>query len=401
MNGVSFVAVDIITLAFARGIMQMVLGGLLLYLGTRQTNDQAAKWWALGFFINGVSLMVFSLNLPESWELGRNVLNHLSLSASAVFFLLGFWRFGQQPTQTWLLMLLMAFPLVSIVAWEVVWPNARYRVLCTATGYVVFLLALQHSLSQPVRAEVARIYRRLRLVVLIYLLIFVWSYASIAELLPTSARQSLDYHRAIFSISSLLFMLAMAVGCLALKFGLLAARNSDLAMRDWLTNLLNRRGFFMAMAELNNNPDHETRVISLMAIDIDHFKRINDSVGHAAGDRVLQHFAELLNGHAAENRLISRMGGEEFLVTVFDVPASAVTALAEEIRAQAEMARVAIDNQQTTAFTVSIGVYQMADDESIERALAQADQALYAAKHRGRNQVAVNINESNRKGTHE
>jgi len=226
MSGL-FSPVDIITLAFARGVMQMVLGGLLLYLGSRQTNDEAAKWWALGFVVIGLSLFSFTLNFSEPWQMVVNSVNHLSLGASSVFFMVGFWRFAKQPVMPWLLVLLMAFPLTSILSWELWWPNARYRVLCTASGYVLFLLALQQTLTQPVRAEVARIYRRLRYVVVIYLLIYVWSYASIAELLPTSARQSLDYHRAVFSIASLLFMLAMAVGCLALKFGILAARNSD------------------------------------------------------------------------------------------------------------------------------------------------------------------------------
>ena len=67
---------------------------------------------------------------------------------------------------------------------------------------------------------------------------------NIAELLPTSARLAAGYHRTLFSVVSLLFMLSLAVACLALQFALLAARNADLAMVDWLTGLLNRRGFF-------------------------------------------------------------------------------------------------------------------------------------------------------------
>src|SRR5690606_13273514 len=120
------------------------------------------------------------------------------------------------------------------------------------------------------------------------------SYASIIEVLPTTARQSLDYHRAIFSVASLLFMLTLAVGCLSLKFATLAARNSDLAMRDWLTGLLNRRGFFSAIESVNQAAKDNRSSASLLAIDIDHFKKINDLQGHAAGDHVLQHFADML-----------------------------------------------------------------------------------------------------------
>ena len=369
--------------------MQMMLGGLLLYLGSRHLNDKEAKWWALGFVVNGLSLFVFALNTPESWELPRNMLNHLALGASSVFFLIGFWKFGQQPIRIWLLVLLMAFPLTSIIAWEVLWPNARFRVLCTATGYVVFLLALQQALTSPVRSEYARTYQRLRWVVIIYLLVYVWSYVSIAEILPTSARQSLDYHRAIFSLSSLLFMLTLAVGCLALKFASLAARNSDLAMRDWLTDLLNRRGYFAAVESQPTSHRGSHNSSYLLAIDIDHFKNINDAEGHAAGDQVLQQFAQLLKTFEGSDRIVSRMGGEEFLVTLFNSTEADALQLAEDIRQQAEKNEVRLPQQKTIRYTISIGVHQVSQPEKIEQALAQADEALYTAKRNGRNQVVL------------
>ena len=317
------------------------------------------------------------------------MLNHLALGASSVFFLIGFWKFGQQPIRIWLLVLLMAFPLTSIIAWEVLWPNARFRVLCTATGYVVFLLALQQALTSPVRSEYARTYQRLRWVVIIYLLVYVWSYVSIAEILPTSARQSLDYHRAIFSLSSLLFMLTLAVGCLALKFASLAARNSDLAMRDWLTDLLNRRGYFAAVESQPTSHRGSHNSSYLLAIDIDHFKNINDAEGHAAGDQVLQQFAQLLKTFEGSDRIVSRMGGEEFLVTLFNSTEADALQLAEDIRQQAEKNEVRLPQQKTIRYTISIGVHQVSQPEKIEQALAQADEALYTAKRNGRNQVVL------------
>jgi diguanylate cyclase (GGDEF)-like protein len=229
----------------------------------------------------------------------------------------------------------------------------------------------------------------LRLIVIIYLLIYVWSYASIIELLPTSARQSLDYHRAIFSLSSLLFMLILAVGCLALKFASLAALNSDMAMRDWLTNLLNRRGFFAAIKEALADAKGRKQTIHLLAIDIDDFKQINDTEGHDAGDQVLQNFAGLLKRIGGENRIIARMGGEEFLITLFGASQAEALKLAEVIRHQTATKVVALPGQKSINFTISIGVHQLAPQEHIEQALTQADEALYKAKRNGRNQVAV------------
>ncbi|MCX7545589.1 GGDEF domain-containing protein [Marinicella gelatinilytica] len=391
MNGISILTVDIVTMAFTRGIMQMMLGGLLLYLGSGRLNDRAAIWWALGFLLNGVSLFAFSIDVPEAWELFRNTLNHLSIGAASIFFLMGFWQFSNQPIKPWLLILLMVFPLTSIIAWEILWPNARYRVLCTVLGQVVYLIALQQALAAPLRTELARIFRRLRYAVIIYLVIFIWSYASLIEILPTTARQSLDYHRSIFTIASLLFMLTLAVGCLVLKFASLAARNSDLAMRDWLTGLLNRRGFFNQI-ESGNQANKDSSAISLLAIDIDHFKKINDLEGHAAGDLVLKRFAALLKSFDNDNRLIARMGGEEFLVTLYDSSEAEALALAEDIRRQVEQSKVLLSNQKTIQFTISIGVYQLGQHEKIEQGLTQADEALYKAKRQGRNQVVIGKN---------
>jgi diguanylate cyclase (GGDEF)-like protein len=376
-------------MAFTRGIMQMVLGGLLLYLGSRHRDNRAAIWWALGFFANGVSLFAFSIEIPEAWELTRNAINHLTLGAGSVFFLVGFWQFSRQPIKPWLLILLMIFPLISIFAWEIIWPNARYRVLFTATGQVVYLIALQQALSKPFRTEMARIYRRLRYVVILYIVIFVWSYASIADILPTTARQSLAYHRSIFSIASLLFMLTLAVGCLALKFASLAARNSDLAMRDWLTGLLNQRGFFDAVESKYQAARVNNSSICLLAIDIDHFKKINDKEGHAAGDQVLQQFAERLKTFDNDNRLIARMGGEEFLVTLFDASQVEALAVAEDLRQQVEQSQVSLTKDKAIGFTISIGVYAMSRQDTIEQALVQADEALYSAKRKGRNRVIL------------
>ncbi|MFV0542568.1 MAG: diguanylate cyclase [Marinicella pacifica] len=393
MNGITLLTVDIVTIAFARAIMQMMLGGLLLYMGIRQFNQGAARWWALGFFVNGLSLFAFSFDVPEAWSIVRNTFNHLSMGVASVFFLMGFWRFGQQPINSWLLIVLMAFPLTSIIAWELLWPNARFRVLCTASGQVLYFIALQQILAQPFRIEYARIYRRLRYVVVIYIIIFVLAYASIAQLLPTTAVTSLDYHRSVFSIASLLFMLTLAVGCLALKFTSLAIRNADLAMHDWLTGLLNRRGFFHEIESNQQVKGGDRKITALLAIDIDRFKKINDAQGHAAGDQVLQYVSERLKLYDSENRIIARMGGEEFLITLFDTSQEDAIKLAEELRQQFAQNRVALSNQQSVRLTISIGVHEVSQQEHIEQSLAHADEALYAAKRQGRNRVILSKTE--------
>ena len=197
--------VDIPTLALSRALMQVMLAGLLVYVGGRHEHASGARLWAAGFLLNGLSLFLFSISAQGIWDTVCVVGNHLLLGAGSACLLLGFWTFGRQRTQTWLAMLVVAIPLTALLAFEVAWPNARLRVLTSAFGQVVFLLALHASLRRPPRHEIEHIYRRLRVLTLVYAAVLVWSYAAIADLLPTSARVDPGYHRALFSVASLLF----------------------------------------------------------------------------------------------------------------------------------------------------------------------------------------------------
>jgi diguanylate cyclase (GGDEF)-like protein len=381
--------IDIPTLALSRGMVQLMMGGLLLYLGRRDESAGGVTFWAIGFLLNGVSLFVFPIQIPPVWEQPRTVINHLALGASTVFFLLGFWNFGGQKRRVWILALLMIIPFASLLAWEILWPNARLRILCTASGQVLFLLALQQSLRFAPRNELGQIYRRLRIVVIAYLAVVVWSYASIADLLPTTAHLDLGYHRSLFSVASLLFMLSLAVGCLALQFGSIAARNGDLAMTDWQTGLLNRRGFFEAIGRIESARTDGNNPASVIALDIDHFKAINDRHGHALGDRVLQAVGKHLRELTEADQLVSRTGGEEFCIVLPQRPQAIAGMLAETIRSRCAETTVATEDGQMVRFTMSAGVCEGGPSQSLERILIAADRALYEAKRSGRNRVVL------------
>ncbi len=385
------VPIDIQTLALSRGLMQLMLAGLLVYVAGGQEHDRGARLWAAGFLLNGASLFLFSLRTEGVWLSAVAIGNHMTLGAASACFLLGFWAFGGQRARPWLAALMIAIPAAGLLAWEIAWPNARMRVLTTAFGQAVFLLALQASLRHPPRHEIERIYRGLRVLVLVYAAILVWSYATIAGLLPTSPRIDLGYHRVQFSVASLLFMLSLAVACLALQFALLAARNEDLAMVDWLTGLLNRRGFFRAAEHADGWRSRVDGVGSVIVLDIDHFKRINDAHGHAAGDRVLQAFGDRLQELAAPSDLVARMGGEEFCIAMPGARLEQAVARAEAILAHCRNLSVPAADGRTIRFTVSAGVCEATPTQSLDDALAHADIAMYAAKRDGRDRTVASV----------
>jgi diguanylate cyclase (GGDEF)-like protein len=154
---------------------------------------------------------------------------------------------------------------------------------------------------------------------------------------------------------------------------------------DSLTNLLNRRAFQEA-AELRLADPHMAP-ISVLIGDIDHFKRINDSWGHDCGDRVLQAVARTLQQHVRNDDLVSRFGGEEFVLLLMRTTPQEAERVAQRIRAQLSADGYVLAAGQRV--TISFGIAPVAANTALTEALTRADGLLYAAKQAGRDRVHV------------
>jgi diguanylate cyclase (GGDEF)-like protein/PAS domain S-box-containing protein len=162
-----------------------------------------------------------------------------------------------------------------------------------------------------------------------------------------------------------------------------------LAHHDGLTGLYNWRAFYEYAGQMLKTAHRRQENATLLMLDLDHFKQINDRFGHAEGDRVLQAVAATLKATARENDIVARHGGEEFVVAALGLNEAESQVAAERLRA----AVAAIENMKT-GVTTSIGIATLTPKTQKHEAarvlaelLDQADQALYAAKHNGRNQV--------------
>ncbi|NTA38226.1 GGDEF domain-containing protein [Agrobacterium salinitolerans] len=179
------------------------------------------------------------------------------------------------------------------------------------------------------------------------------------------------------------FLLALSV--LASQISVTVDRHQHAAEHDPLTDVLNRRGFDRRVPDFRNDtPDG-----AIIACDIDHFKRINDVYGHAAGDIVLIGLADLLRRNAPEDALVARFGGEEFVVFLPGQTAAAAGQLANGMRTG--LSSLDWRNRGVTSqITASFGVSAVArGDHSIHDAIKRADDSLYAAKRGGRDQVVL------------
>ncbi|MCG9597885.1 GGDEF domain-containing protein [Vibrio sp. Isolate25] len=162
-----------------------------------------------------------------------------------------------------------------------------------------------------------------------------------------------------------------------------------LSETDELTGIFNRRAFLEALeSELTSSKDTQHGLSCLM-IDIDHFKEINDQVGHLSGDEVITHVAKICQQQIRGSDYIGRLGGEEFGVVLSNINAIKAYDIAERIRQSIESTPCHVD-EHIIHPTVSIGIAESTPDiQSVKQLLIQADKAMYYSKQTGRNQVTL------------
>jgi len=166
------------------------------------------------------------------------------------------------------------------------------------------------------------------------------------------------------------------------------------AMHDPLTGVFNRRAILARLSQELSRARREDGRLSVGMCDLDHYKNINDTLGHQAGDEVLVAFTRCIQVHLRDYDCLGRYGGDEFLVIAIGVRGQAIESLYERLRARVAATEI-ITNAGKVSITVSIGVAQGTGQSTAEALISAADAALYRAKAEGRNQVAHAIQDPN------
>lgn len=160
----------------------------------------------------------------------------------------------------------------------------------------------------------------------------------------------------------------------------------QVAHQDYLTGALNRRGMDEAIEREFNRADRHNTALCIAMLDIDHFKKLNDTLGHATGDEALTHLVKVLKDVLRTTDVLARYGGEEFIIILPDTPQD--EAVKVITRVQRELTKnFFMYNNERVLITFSAGVAERALNEAPEALIPRADAALYKAKHSGRNQV--------------
>lgn len=202
---------------------------------------------------------------------------------------------------------------------------------------------------------------------------------TVAALVPELVG-TLDNHATTTVLITIVVMSAFAFA-----FALITNRQREQliqqATKDPLTGAGNRRGLASKLDDVVNSHRRNATMASMLLLDLDHFKAVNDVHGHAVGDQILQHITEIINLRIRVTDSLYRIGGEEFVVVLEGQNLERATHLSEQLRTLVEANELAPDQ----SVTISLGVAELRGDESANDWMHRADGALYQAKHSGRN----------------
>ncbi|WP_238121263.1 MULTISPECIES: GGDEF domain-containing protein [unclassified Xanthobacter] len=187
----------------------------------------------------------------------------------------------------------------------------------------------------------------------------------------------------VSQVSSGILLVATGLVLLIKALQQVIRESEAVAETDPLTAVANRRGFTLRAERLLTEAREHGRPAAVLMLDLDHFKAVNDTFGHAAGDAALRAFGALLRRSVPQSALVARLGGEEFVVLLDRTPMDAALLHAEALR----LATLDCAEPGLPALSVSIGVAALPVPYDLSRALERADRALYAAKRAGRNCV--------------
>lgn len=344
--------------------------------------------FALGNLLLGLAYVLQLLGGPASGGT-LNLINHTLTLCAPVAYFLGAMRFFDRPIQVWrpLLVLAGAYTTLQVVVQSTLGAEARHALLAGSCALLFLAMAAAavhagRTLARDLRVE---------------MLVFAVLIGGICVLNAAKFMMILDGGLAALDMNSrfqktfYIYMSFLGTLLPPCAVWLVLRRLTDelrtMAALDPLTQLLNRRG-------LMDGLDRHFRARAfgpayLLLLDIDHFKRINDTYGHTVGDLVLCHVAEVLKATARRGDLTCRLGGEEFVVIALNTDRVGAMQLAERARAAIEQSEVpGLSLNEPIRCTATLGVSDgFTSAQAFDKSMQQADAALYQGKVSGRNRV--------------
>ncbi|MCX5464584.1 GGDEF domain-containing protein [Alcaligenes parafaecalis] len=359
-----------------------LLGIAMIYCWSRLRDHRYLLWIASGYISTAIPMGIHSL-MPNG------LLARWTLPLSAMY-LFGVWalshgvalRFGGRahPRLAWAIMfitlgLLFYFSQIDDDLW------LRLQILNWGLALLVALPVKSILSSRARTIPLATLLRASYLTALLYAFVRV---SALATLIPRELQPELTRSGfwLVMLATNMFISIWVALAILTSTAMSIVQTLDHERSRDPLTRLLNRRAFFEQVKKRLELYGHSGWAV--MTCDLDHFKMVNDTWGHAAGDRALKEFGALLARTVRQDDLAARFGGEEFVLLIRSASLHTAVLVAERLRSSVMNLHIPATAHTLTA---SFGVVQLSSNGDINLAIEQADQLLYEAKHAGRNKV--------------
>ncbi len=375
--------VHLLSIAVLTGVLSLcVLGSLARsgMAGIRET-IRANLLTLLAFFL-------FGLQATEAPRWASILLPNMLISLALCAYYTGVRRLLGQRVPRRLMGVACAAAWLALVGYTYLDSQVAPRIVAMSTLQMGFMFAVAVAVARGVPANRSR-----------YSYYFVWSVAMISGL--TCALRSILFATGVaqadfllqpttwnivFMTLGVLAMPSLTLGTIMIIHDRMLADREHEASTDFLTGLMSRKAWWLQAERYCAQALRTRRPLSLLLLDIDHFKRINDSHGHAAGDAVLRHFGLLATATLRTGDHLGRVGGEEFSVLFADMRSDAVLEVAQRLLDSVRRTPCA-HGGSTIAYTFSAGVVDWLPGENLQAFFERADRMLYAAKQAGRNRV--------------
>ncbi len=379
---------DISTLLLLLGTLCCVVGGTLLWFWFSTRQEQGLLWWGASFLVR---CPAFPLLMARG-----SIDDRLSIDLAISFLMLGLglsWAGARRFSGNRLSVPVILAP---AVVWLAACQVPAFHADTSSRMLLISCMITLYSVAMVVefrRESAGNAWLRKGLAVLIAINAAAHGARAlyvVMNTLPYDILGTDNWLAATLYLPMVLLMVGAVLG---------VAMNNDRTMRalrmeadyDSLTNVLTRKAVFtLAEDEISRVRQHGGS-ICLLLFDLDHFKTINDSHGHAAGDVVLKRFCDAIRARLRKSDLFGRIGGEEFVAVLPDVDCATACGIADELRRAIDDLTI-LHAGQRIPVSVSIGVSDTAGaGAALDKLMQRADEALYSAKQQGRNQVKLGV----------
>ncbi|MDP3895526.1 MAG: GGDEF domain-containing protein [Mesorhizobium sp.] len=373
---------DVTTLMIASAFVSLVSGTLLVVAWLHYRESQAALWWAGANVALAAAIVLVALGSVVAGD-AIYFMGMTLLCVSSAFTWAGaraFQRHRIMPVH------MLAGPALwlAVLGLSLAFSDTRMLVPINATITLGYYASAAHGIYFA-RDEFLRARRPLSVLIAIHAVTLMLAVPASLSGALTGPPPPFSWF-GIIHFESMVFTVGTAIFLVAIMNERAQRRFATAALTDPLTGLLNRRGFLQRAERVLDRARRNSTVVAVIVFDLDGFKQVNDSFGHATGDRVLEIYAEVTRKVLRPADVVGRLGGEEFAALLPGFDPAAALAMGERVRKAFALAAVDVDGRPVNA-TLSGGVASATNPDDIHQMLMAADRGLYLAKDRGRNRI--------------